>query len=82
MKATKKLQTITLPDGVKIEKTPNIAVETFLSLVKYFLIIIVIINAIWAGIFIYTLSKASVDTTNTTEMWQDGTNNKQSITNG
>lgn len=82
MEATKKLQTITLPDGVKIEKTPNIAVETFLSLVKYFLIIIVIINAIWAGIFIYILSKASVDTTNTTEMWQDGTNNKQSITNG
>ena len=82
MEATKKLQTITLPDGVKIEKTPNIAVETFLSLVKYFLVIIVIINVIWAGIFIYTLSKASVDTTNTTEMWQDGTNNKQSITNG
>ena len=75
----KKLQTITEPNK---EKKPNIAVETFLSLVKYFLVIIVIINVIWAGIFIYTLSKASVDTTNTTEMWQDGTNNKQSITNG
>lgn len=63
-------------------KQPNIAVEVFLSLVKYFLIFIVLNNFIWAGIYYYTLSKASADVTTSTEMWQDGSNNNQSITNG
>ena len=63
-------------------KQPNVAVEVFLSLVKWFLIFIVINNLIWAGIYSYTLHKASSDTMTTTEMWQDGSNNKQSITNG
>lgn len=80
MKSAKKLQTITLPDGVKIEKTPNVAVETFLSLVKYFLIIIVIINVIWAGIFIHYVNKSVTDSN--IEMTQDGQYNNQSMTNG
>lgn len=68
--------------GVNNMKCPNVAVEVFLSLVKYFLIFIVLNNLIWAGIYSYTLHKASSDTITSTEMWQDGTNNKQSITNG
>lgn len=68
--------------GVNNMKYPNVAVEVFLSLVKYFLIFIVLNNLIWAGIYSYTLHKASSDTITSTEMWQDGTNNKQSITNG
>lgn len=63
-------------------KTPNIAVEVFLSLVKWFLIFIVINNLIWAGIYSYTLHKSSSDTMSSTEVWQDGTNNKQSVING
>ena len=63
-------------------KQPNIAVEVFLSLVKWFLIFVVINNLIWAGIYSYMLHKASSDTITSTEMWQDGSNNKQSITNG
>ena len=65
-----------------MKKQPNIAVEVFLSLVKWFLVILIINNLIWAGVYSYTLSKASADTTTTTEMWQDGTNNNQSMTNG
>ena len=61
---------------------PDIAVEVFLSLVKRFLIFVIINNLIWAGIYSYTLYKASSDTITSTEMWQDGSNNKQSITNG
>lgn len=61
-------------------KQPNIAVETFLSLVKYFLIIIVVINLIWAGIFIHYVSKSFSGTS--MEVMQDGTNNRQSVTNG
>lgn len=63
-------------------KQPNIAVEVFLSLVKWFLVFIVLNNVIWAGVYVYTLTKASADTSTTTEVWQDGTNNEQSVTNG
>lgn len=63
-------------------KTPNIAVEVFLSLVKWFLIFIVINNLIWAGIYSYTLHKTSSDIMTSAEMIQDGTNNTQGITNG
>lgn len=65
-----------------MKKQPNIAVEVFLSLVKWFLIFIVINNLIWAGIYSYTLHKASSDTITSAEMLQDGSNNTQSITNG
>lgn len=63
-----------------MKKQPNIAVEVFLSLVKWFLVILIINNLIWAGIFTHYLNKSI--TSSTTEMWQDGTNNNQSITNG
>lgn len=57
-------------------KTPNIAVEVFLSLVKWFLIFIVINNLIWAGIYFYG---------NSVELSQNeisSTYNNQSVTNG
>lgn len=65
-------------------KTPNIAVEVFLSLVKRFLIFIVINNLIWAGIFSYTLHRSSSDIITSSDVWQDGTtnNNNQSVING
>ncbi len=61
-------------------KTPNIAVEVFLSLVKWFLIFVVINNLLWAGIFTYYVHKSVGDTT--TEMWQEGQHNNQSVVNG
>lgn len=78
MEAMKKLQTISKPDILK--KEPNIAVEVFLSLVKRFLVFVIINNIIWAGIFTYYVHKSVGDTT--AEMWQEGHNNNQSITNG
>ena len=63
-----------------MKKQPNIAVEVFLSLVKWFLIFIVINNLIWAGIYSYTLHKASSDIITSAEMLQDGANNNQRVT--
>lgn len=74
MEAMKKLQTISKPDILK--KEPNVAVETFLSLVKWFLIFIVINNLIWAGIYFYG---------NSVELSQNEISsiyNNQSVTNG
>lgn len=62
--------------------SPNMAVETFLSLCKWFLLIIIAINVIWAVVFMRYVDKSFNGTTQSTEMWQDGTNNNQSITNG
>ena len=61
-------------------KQPNIAVEVFLSLVKYFLIFVVLNNLIWAGIFTHYVYKSFNGTS--MEVMQDGTNNNQSVTNG
>jgi hypothetical protein len=62
------------------KQEPNIAVETFLSLCKWFLIILIINNLIWAGIhfgyYFNSFSGTSV------EMQQDGEHNNQSMTNG
>lgn len=63
-------------------KQPNIAVEVFLSLVKWFLVFIVLNNVIWAGIFTYYLNKSITDVAHNIEMTQDGQDNNQSITNG
>lgn len=60
--------------------SPNVAVETFLALVKYFLYIIIAINLIWATIFTVYIHKSFNGTS--VEMQQDGTNNNQSMTNG
>lgn len=54
--------------------------EIFLSIVKWFLIIFIINNIIWAGIFIHYVNKSVTDTS--VEMTQDGQHNNQSITNG
>lgn len=59
------------------ETKPNIAVEVFLSLVKWFLIFVIVNNLIWASVFF--LGSPSV------ELGQDGieaTYNNQSVTNG
>lgn len=61
-------------------KTPNIAVEVFLSLVKYFLLFVVINNLIWATIHFGYVYKSFGGTS--LEVMQDGTNNNQSVTNG
>ena len=42
-------------------KQPNIAVETFLSLVKYFLIFIVLNNLVWAGCFMHYVVRTITD---------------------
>lgn len=57
-------------------KTPNIAVEVFLSLANWFLIFIVINNLIWVGIYSYG---------NSVKLSQNEISsiyNNQSVTNG
>ena len=70
----------------KQNKEPNIAVEVFLSMWKWFVGALIITNLItsliWASVHYGYFSKSFSGTTSTTEMWQDGTNNNQSINNG
>lgn len=61
-------------------KQPNIVGEIFLSIIKWFLVIIIINNLIWAGLFIHYVNKSITDSN--IEMTQDGQHNNQSITNG
>ena len=63
-------------------KQPNIAVETFLSLVKYFLIFVVLNNLVWAACFMHYVTRTITDGAESIEMLQDGHDNNQSITNG
>ena len=58
-------------------KEPNIAVELFLSLVKWFLIFIVINNLIWAGIYLYGGSSIELGQNDISSTY-----NNQSVTNG
>lgn len=58
-------------------KQPNIAVEVFLSLVKWFLIFVIINNLIWASVYFFSGSSV--------ELGQEEINstyNNQSVTNG
>ena len=57
---------------------PNEFVEVFLSIVKWFMIVLLINNAIWATVFIIATSEDET----TTKMAQDGTDNIQGINNG
>ena len=58
-------------------KKPNNVVEVFLSLVKWFLLVLLLNNAIWA--FVYVVSKTSDETT----IEQGGQNNNlQGVNNG
>lgn len=63
-------------------KEPKLNTEFGWCVFKYMFMLLIFTNLLWAGIYTYTLHKASSDTITTTEMWQDGSNNKQSITNG
>lgn len=69
--------------NIKTNK-PNIAVEVFLSLVKWFIVALVITNLItsliWAGVHYGYFAKSFNGTS--MEVMQDGTNNNQSVTNG
>lgn len=65
-------------------KKPNIAVEVFLSLIKWFIVALVVTNLItsliWAGVHYGYFAKSFNGTS--MEVMQDGTNNNQSVTNG
>lgn len=65
-------------------KEPNIAVEVFLSLVKWFVVALVVTNLItsliWAGVHYGYFAKSFNGTS--MEVMQDGTNNNQSVKNG
>jgi hypothetical protein len=59
-------------------RKPNEFVEVFLSLVKWFLIVLLLNNAIWGIIFYRTVASSFEQT----ELVQDGENNLQGINNG
>ena len=55
---------------------PNEFIEVFMSLIKWFLIIFLINNLIWAGVFVVATSSEE------TTLVQDGSENIQGINNG
>lgn len=59
-------------------KQPNIAVEVFMSLVKWFFIVLLINNVIWLGVLYTIVENSSSETT----LNQDGENNMQGVNNG
>lgn len=59
-------------------KKPNEFIEVFMSLIKWFLIILLLNNAIWATVFIVATNEEE----SFTELTQDGENNTQGINNG
>ena len=59
-------------------KQPNVAIEVFMSLVKWFFIVLLINNLIWAVLF-FVISFGS-DTS--MSVAQDGRNNYQEVNNG
>ena len=59
-------------------KKPNEFIEVFMSLIKWFLIILFLNNAIWATVFIVATNEEE----SFTELTQDGENNTQGINNG
>jgi len=70
-----------------MKKQPNIAVEVFLSLVKWFIVALVVTNLItsliWAGVHYGYFAKSFNGTSISADMIQtDNNNTNQSITNG
>lgn len=63
--------------GVNKMEKPNIAVEVFMSLVKWFLVILLLNNLIWGAIFYSAINGDSMQASQK----QDGTNNYQAINN-
>ena len=57
-------------------KKPNEFIEVFMSLIKWFLIVLLINNLIWAGVFVIATSSEEVIIT------QDGQDNLQEMNNG
>lgn len=55
----------------------QIAKEVFLSLVKWFLVVLLLNNLIWASVYIVGTSSTEIQ-----EMTQDGENNHQELNNG
>ena len=58
-------------------KEPNVAVEVFLSLVKWFLIFIVVNNLIWAGVYFHNNGSVELSQDEISAIY-----NNQSVTNG
>ena len=56
---------------------PNEYVEVFMSLIKWFLIVLIVNNFIWAAVYIVGTSEST-----STQLNQDGTNNIQEMSNG
>lgn len=68
-------------------KQPNVAVEVFLSLIKWFIVALVVTNLItsliWAGVHYGYFAKSFNGTAVSADMIQtDNNNTNQSITNG
>lgn len=63
------------------QNSPNIAVETFLSLVKWFLIILIVNNLIWAGIHFGYYFSSFEGTQSYVEQQQSGYDNVQGLDN-
>ena len=62
-------------------KEPNLIVETFLYMMKYVLIFVILNNLIWAAVHFGYVSK-SFGGSYDIAMTQDGENNNQSLNNG
>lgn len=56
--------------------------EVFKSLVKYFLIFVVINNLLWVSVFGFYIYKSYTSEIATVTMDQDGNNNHQELING
>lgn len=56
----------------------QIAKEVFLSIIKWFLIVILVNNIIWGVVFFYAI----YNTSSSVSVAQDGTENYQEVANG
>lgn len=63
-------------------KEPKLDTEFGWSVFKGMFILLIFTNLLWACIHFGYVYKSFNGTTASTEMWQDGANNNQSITNG
>lgn len=63
------------------KQEPNIAVETFLALVKWFLVILIVNNLIWAGIHFGYYFSSFEGTQSYVEQQQSGYDNVQGLDN-
>lgn len=61
--------------------SPHMAVETFLSLCKWFLLIFIVINLIWAAVFTIYVKQSFNGTTYDVTQEQSGYDNVQGVNN-